>query len=175
MNNTTNSAILTNRTYDILKWVALVLLPAMATFYLALAQSWNLPFPTEVAATIAAIDVFLATLLGVSTSNYKVRAASLGFSISGAFGDPEHGWFMPKSWYDSLTWIAQILIPALAALYAALSGVWGLPYMDQVVATLMAIDTFLGMLLGFSTAQFHKQAAIDCVETPAGISPVVLK
>ena len=165
--------ILSNKTYDMLKWIALVALPAFATFYLALAGSWNLPHPIEIAATIAAIDTLLATLLGVSTSNYKVLAARVNFNISESFGSPEHGWFMSKEAYDILTWVAQIFLPAFAALYYALAGVWGLPYAQEVVATLVALDTFLGMILGFSTAQFHKQAAIDCVEHPAGMFPVI--
>jgi hypothetical protein len=167
--------ILTNKIYDGLKWVALVFLPALAVFYLALAQSWNLPYPTEIAATIAAIDVFLAALLGVSTSNYKVRAASLGFDLSSVFGTPESGWILNKTAYDILSWVAQILLPALSALYYALAGVWHLPNADEVVSTLMALDTFLGMILGFSTSQFHKQVAIDCFDHPAGMSGVIKK
>lgn len=165
--------ILNNKVYDSLKWVALVLLPALATFYLALAQSWNLPHPTEIAATIAAIDIFLAALLGVSTSNYKVRVASLQFSFADAFGNPESGVILPKTAYDVLTYVAQIVLPALAALYYALAGTWNLPYSDQIVATIVALDTFLGMLLGFSTAQFHKQVAIDCIQHPAGLTQVI--
>jgi hypothetical protein len=165
--------ILTNKTYDALKWVTLVLLPALSIFYLALATSWNLPYPTEIVATIAALDAFLAALLGVSTSNYKVRAASLHFSLAEAFGTPLNGWILPKVAYDILSWTAQIFLPALAALYFTLAGVWQLPYSDQVVATIMAVDTFLGMLLGFSTSQFHKQVAIDCIDTPAGVSNII--
>lgn len=169
--------IFSNKTYDVLKWVALVLLPALATFYLALAQSWTLPYPTEVAATIAAIDVFLATLLGVSTSNYKIRAAVLNFNLTKEYSAVEVAdtspWVLSKEWYDALTWVAQILLPAVAALYLALTGTWGLPYADQVVATIMAVDTLLGMLLGFSTSQFHKQVANDSIDTPAGMSRVV--
>ncbi len=165
--------ILSNKTYDILKWMTLVVLPALAVFYLALASYWNLPFPTEIAATIAALDAFLAALLGVSTSNYKVRAAIVGFNIADSFGFPDRGWILPKTAYDILTWVAQLLLPALAALYYALAGVWGLPYADQVVATIVAIDTFLGMLLGFSTGQFHKQVAVECIEHPAGVSNII--
>jgi len=165
--------ILSNKVYDMLKWVTLVVLPALATFYLALSSSWNLPFPTEIAATIAALDIFLAALLGVSTSNYKVHAARVGFNITESFGFPKHGWILSKTTYDILTWVAQILLPAFAALYYALAGVWNLPYSSEVVATLVAIDTFLGMVIGFSTAQFHKQAAIDCVEHPAGMTSVI--
>ena len=168
--------ILSNKVYDILKWITLVVLPALATFYMALAQSWNLPYPTEIAATIAALDLFLAALLGVSSSNYKIRVAILGFNLNNIFGDPSKGWYLSKPTHDALTWVAQILLPALATLYAALAGVWGLPYMDQVVSTVMAIDTFLGMLLGFSTAQFHKQVAIDNLgDYPAGVLGIIGK
>lgn len=165
--------ILNNKVYDTLKWITLVALPALATFYLALAQSWNFPYPTEIAATIAAVDIFLAALLGVSTSNYKIRVAKLQFSFSDAFGNPNTGVILPKSAYDILTYVAQIVLPALAALYYALAGTWHLGYSDQVVATIMALDTFIGMLLGFSTAQFHKQVAIECIDHPAGLTNLI--
>nr|DAO97134.1 MAG TPA: holin [Caudoviricetes sp.] len=61
---------MTNKSYDILKWVALVALPATSALYLTLAALWNLPYPTEVAGTIAAIDTFLGVLLGVSSNKY---------------------------------------------------------------------------------------------------------
>jgi len=165
--------ILSNKRYDVLKWITLVVLPAFSTFYMALSGSWNLPFPIEVGATIAALDVFLAALLGVSTSNYKIRVATLGFNLTTIFGRPSTGWFLSKINYDVLTWVAQILLPAFAALYFALAGIWHLPFADQVVATIVALDTFLGMLLGFSTAQFHKQVAIDCIEYPAGVTNIM--
>lgn len=58
--------------------------------------------------------------------------------------------------YDILKWIAQYLLPALGTLYFALSAIWGLPYGEQVVGTITAIDAFLGALLGVSTAQYNK-------------------
>ena len=58
--------------------------------------------------------------------------------------------------YDMLKWIAQYLLPALATLYFGLEGIWGLPYGEQVVGTITAIDTFLGVMLGISTAQYNK-------------------
>lgn len=60
--------------------------------------------------------------------------------------------------YDVLKWIAQLLLPALGTLYFALASTWGLPYADQVVGTITAIDTFLGVILGLSTAQYNKNA-----------------
>lgn len=58
--------------------------------------------------------------------------------------------------YDVLKWIAQYLLPASATLYFALSNIWGFPYAEQVVGTISAIDTFLGVMLGISTIQYNK-------------------
>lgn len=58
--------------------------------------------------------------------------------------------------YDALKWIAQILLPALGTLYFALAGIWGFPYAEQIIGTITAVDTFLGVLLGISTMQYRK-------------------
>lgn len=58
--------------------------------------------------------------------------------------------------YDVLKWIAQYFLPALGTLYFALAGIWGLPYGEQVVGTVTAVDTFLGVILGISTLQYNK-------------------
>lgn len=58
--------------------------------------------------------------------------------------------------YDILKWIAQIALPALGTLYFALAATWGLPYGEQVVGTITAVDTFLGALLGISAANYYK-------------------
>lgn len=63
---------------------------------------------------------------------------------------------LPDKLYDVLKWVALILIPAVATLYFALAGIWHLPYAEQVVGTLTAIDTFLGTLLGISTLSYNK-------------------
>ena len=62
---------MTNKTYDILKWIALILLPAMATFYAAIAAVWGLPYTEQVVGTITAVDTLLGTLLKISSDNYK--------------------------------------------------------------------------------------------------------
>lgn len=64
---------MSNKTYDILKWVAQILLPAMATLYFAVAQIWGFPYGEQIVGTITAIDTFLGVLLGVSTNNYNSR------------------------------------------------------------------------------------------------------
>ena len=58
--------------------------------------------------------------------------------------------------YDILKWIAQYFLPAVGTLYFALAGIWGLPCGEQVVGTITAVDTFLGVLLGISSAQYNK-------------------
>lgn len=63
---------------------------------------------------------------------------------------------MSNKTYDVLKFIAGIVLPALATLYAALAGIWSLPYPEQIPATIMAIDTFLGVLLGISTYNYNK-------------------
>ena len=57
--------------------------------------------------------------------------------------------------YDKLKWIAQYFLPALGTLYFALAGVWDLPYGEQIVGTITAVDAFLGALLGISTVQYN--------------------
>lgn len=58
--------------------------------------------------------------------------------------------------YDALKWIAQYLLPAIGTLYFALASIWGLPYGEQIVGTITAIDTFLGVTLGISTVKYNK-------------------
>ena len=58
--------------------------------------------------------------------------------------------------YDTLKWIAQYLLPASGTLYFALAGIWGFPYGEEVVGTITAVDTFLGVLLGISSTQYKK-------------------
>lgn len=64
---------------------------------------------------------------------------------------------MSNKVYDVLKYIALIVLPAIGTLYFALSGIWGLPYGEQVVGTITAIDTFLGALLRLSTLQYEKK------------------
>ena len=63
---------------------------------------------------------------------------------------------MTNKTYDILKWIAQIVLPALAALYAALAGIWGFPYGEEIVGTISAVDVFLGALLQISTNNYNK-------------------
>lgn len=64
---------------------------------------------------------------------------------------------MNNKTYDILKYIAQIVLPALGALYFALSQIWGLPYGEEIVGTITALDCFLGALLGLSTMAYNKR------------------
>lgn len=69
--------VLSNKTYDILKWFALIVLPAGATLYFALAGIWNLPYGEQVAATAIALNAFLGAILGISTVKYNKQLDEL--------------------------------------------------------------------------------------------------
>lgn len=62
---------MSNKTYDILKWIAQIVLPALGTLYFALSEIWGLPCGAQIVGTITAIDAFLGALLGISTAQYK--------------------------------------------------------------------------------------------------------
>lgn len=59
--------------------------------------------------------------------------------------------------YDVLKWVALVVLPAIATLYTAIAGVWGLPYAEEIPATITAVDLFVGALLGVSSAQYNKE------------------
>lgn len=62
-----------NKTYDFLKWVAMIVLPAVVTFIAAIGQIWGIPYTAQIAATIAAIDTLLGACLQVSSANYTEK------------------------------------------------------------------------------------------------------
>lgn len=61
---------MSNNAYDILKKVALIVLPALATLWLTIGKIWGLPYTTEIGATVTAVAVFLGACLEVSSKNY---------------------------------------------------------------------------------------------------------
>ena len=58
--------------------------------------------------------------------------------------------------YTVLKWVTMIALPAIGTLYFTLSSIWGFPYAEQVIGTITAISTFLGVILGISTSQYNK-------------------
>ena len=127
--------MLSNRVYDALKWITLILLPALGVFYKAMAGTWGLPYGTEIAATLAAIDLFLAALLGISTNKFNVTNPMYRLNLVKLVDNTKHSaWVLSTNMYEFLTWTAQIFLPALITLYGALTLVWSLPYPERIVS-----------------------------------------
>ena len=64
---------MSNKVYNILKWIAMIVLPAMATLYLGLSNVWGLPYGEEISTTITLVNTFLGTVLMISTNQYNKR------------------------------------------------------------------------------------------------------
>ena len=64
--------------------------------------------------------------------------------------------------YDFWKQVCLVYLPALGTLYFALSQIWGLPYGEQIVGTISAIDTFLGVCLGISSDNYYKKM-LQCI------------
>lgn len=68
---------------------------------------------------------------------------------------------MSNEVYDILKEIALTILPAIAVLYATLGKIWGLPYVGEIPATLMAVDTFLGVCLHISSSEYHNDGDLN--------------
>ena len=62
---------MSNKMYDALKWIAMILLPAIGALYFTLASIWGLPYAEQIVGTITGVDTFLGVILGISTSQYN--------------------------------------------------------------------------------------------------------
>lgn len=60
-----------DKVYDVLKWICMIVLPACGTFYFAVAGIWNLPYAEQIVGTIAAVTTLIGALIGISTANYN--------------------------------------------------------------------------------------------------------
>lgn len=65
--------IFSNKTFDVLKWIALVGLPALACLWFTVGKIWGFPYLAEIEATIVAVDTFLGALLGISNIRYRAK------------------------------------------------------------------------------------------------------
>ena len=63
---------------------------------------------------------------------------------------------LPDKWYKVLKWIVVLVLPAIATLWFTLGKIWGFPYLAEVEGTIVAIDTFLGAIIGISTLSYNK-------------------
>ena len=63
---------------------------------------------------------------------------------------------LPDKVYDVLKWVTILLLPATAVLYKSLAAEWGLPYAEQIPSTIIAVQVFLGAVLGVSCFNYNK-------------------
>jgi|SRR3954470_13251682 hypothetical protein len=71
--------------------------------------------------------------------------------------------------YNQLKFLAQVILPALATLYVTLAGLWGLPAVEAVVGSIVALDTFLGVILQISSSNYDSstsQGTMHFLDTP---------
>ena len=80
--------------------------------------------------------------------------------------EKKNGLKMSNDTYDLLKWIAMYLLPALGTLYFALANTWGLPYAEQVVGSITALDTFIGVILGISTNGYNANKKVNDRDRP---------
>jgi len=151
--------MISNKLFDILKWVAAIVLPGLATLYFAISGIWGLPYQREIVGTIVAVNVWLSGLLVVSNAQYQKVLVDHMKVASGLESDkdvivPGAPFGMDAFTYNLLKWVTLAVFPATGALYFTLSGLWGFPYGEQITGTIAAITAFMGLLLGVSKTKF---------------------
>lgn len=70
--------MMSNKLFDVLKWIAQLFLPALGALYFALAQIWGFPYGEEIVGTLTAVDAFLGVILGISTVQYNKQQKAAG-------------------------------------------------------------------------------------------------
>lgn len=136
---------------------------AMALNITLLFQFWH----PEDLMVLYLIDAVVFTFIAITTASVTYMVWKLNYSerdtrttqeklMETEQNNQPKGPFLTNRLYDALKFVAQIFLPALGTLYFTLAGVWELPYAEQVVGTIVAVDTFLGVLLGLSTKQYEQ-------------------
>ena len=67
--------LFSNNAHDILKYIALIVLPALGSLYFGLSSIWGLPYSIEIVGTLTVVDTFLGALIGISTKSYNEEAS----------------------------------------------------------------------------------------------------
>ena len=148
--------MLSNKWYDYGKWIAQYILPGSATLYFAVSGIWGLPYQKEIVGSIVAVNVWLSALLAVSNAQWQaimIDSLKLEDDLVQVPGAP---FGLNAFSYNILKWITLAFLPASGALYFTLAALWGFPYGEQIAATVAAITTFFGVVLGVSKAKYDQ-------------------
>lgn len=149
---------ISDRMYDILKWVVGVLLPAFAALYAGISGVFGWPYGEEITSTIMAIVLFSGAFLQTSSASWAIKRAALTGTImsdKNNDGIPDYPFKMNSDVYNALKWIAQVVLPAASVAYVALAKIWGLPFYDLVPSVVAAVVVFLSTSLQFSNTQYR--------------------
>jgi len=153
--------MISNKLFDILKWVAMFVLPGAATFYFVLSGIWGLPYQVEVVGSLVAVNVWLSALLAVSNAQWQsIKINNLMYEATGKdamIEFPQTPFGLTASSYNVLKWVTLAFLPASGALYLALAILWGFPFGEEIVGTIAALTAFMGLLLGVSKARFNRE------------------
>jgi hypothetical protein len=146
-------SFVSNKLYDIMKYVVLFFLPAFATLYLSLSNVWPLPYTVQILATISAIQAFIGAVIGVGAAQYYAVATKQ--NVNNAF--VVFKLITYSQLYDYAKWTVQYFLPAISVLYFAIASIWRLPYPEEIVGTIAAITAFISTILGISSIKYNSQ------------------
>lgn len=133
---------LPNNVYDIIKWVALMLVPAISAGLVAVSEIWGFTIQPEILGTLNAIAAVLGVIINVSNMNYSKRFPHL-------LPEPS----IPVHVHQALLKITLYWLPAIAACYYAASLFVKIPYPGEIVRTIITVQVFLGLILGTYSSQ----------------------
>lgn len=131
---------LPNNVYDIIKWVALMLVPAISAGLVSVSEIWGFTIQPEVLGTLNAIAAVLGVIINVSNMNYSKAVALPAPTV-------------PVQVHQVLLKITLYWLPAIAACYYAASLFVAIPYPGQIVRTIITVQVFLGLILGTYSTQ----------------------
>ena len=153
---------MSDRTYDIIKWLVSVVLPAAAALYVAFGTMFGLPYGPEISGTVMGFVLLFGAVLQVNHLSWAVdRLAEYGSPILDKNRDdiPDYPFKMSGQLYDTLKWIALIGLPAVSTFYLALSKVWSLSLFPNFQLLVNAVVVFLVAILQFSSMK--RNATMD--------------
>lgn len=129
--------LLSDKAYDIIKWIALLVLPTLAGAIVAIGEVWSVPIEQNLIAGLTGISAAIGAMLTISSSIYYVN---------GRTNVPVPT--MPVKVYKVLQDVTLYWLPAFATAYYILSLVFHLDYVMQLVETAVIIQVFLGLIMG---------------------------
>lgn len=161
-----------NKLYESLNWIAMVLLPSLVLVYGGMAETWGLPYVVEVTGTIALLDAFIGAVLTLSSIKYVPQEDNMKSAVRAqAIKDIATSWIMSNTTYDFMKMIVQVILPAAATFYLGIDKLWLLGYANEIVTTIMTIDAFLGILMDLNKNQFTAMTLSKMVDALVNKDP----